>query len=36
MMNDGTHKSAARTSLAEEAYEAIRAMILDGRLAPGS
>jgi DNA-binding GntR family transcriptional regulator len=36
MMNDGTHRSAARTSLAEEAYEAIRGMILDGRLAPGS
>jgi DNA-binding transcriptional MocR family regulator len=36
MMNEGTYRGAARTSLAEEAYEAIRGMILDGRLVPGS
>jgi DNA-binding GntR family transcriptional regulator len=36
MTNDGVHRSATRTSLAEEAYEAIRRMILDGRLTPGS
>ena len=35
-MNDGIHKSASRASLAEEAYGAIRGMILNETLAPGS
>jgi DNA-binding GntR family transcriptional regulator len=35
-MNEATYGTAARISLAEEAYDAVRRMILDGRLAPGS
>ncbi|MDQ1529051.1 MAG: hypothetical protein QOH77_841, partial [Actinomycetota bacterium] len=35
-MNHVTYATAARISLAEGAYDAVRRMILDGRLPPGS